>query len=181
MKSLGVLDNEWAQNIEFSLEDGLIFQARPFKKFQKPARFKIELGKVPHRSFNEVLGITPKTGISLPCVQRKSDSDHLITDNSGEDIGKNHEAYALHVFRNQMERKSSNLEMIFRNMQVYYSDIRLWFALGHAHYRFMKKAEYSFFGGFAKDCEKISISNKDYYTYISNGIEGVIVPTEYLK
>lgn len=181
MKFLGVLDDGWAQNIEFSLEDELIFQARPFKKFQKPVRFKIELGKTPHLSFNEVLGITPKTGISLPCVQRESDSDHLITDNSGKDLGERHKAYALHVFRDKMERKSSNLEMIFQNMHIYYSNIRLWYALGHAHYRFMKKAEYSFFDGLKENDDGREILSKKYHTYISNGKEGVIVPTEYLK
>jgi len=180
MKSLDILNRKWSQNYEVS-GDGLILQARPFKKFKKPKKWKIRLGDLPHFSFWECFGITQKTGINLPNIVKSFGIHNDI------DI-KDNKKYALTIEDDFMSRCSTSLNVKFENLVAYCTKQYLQMTLRHAHYRLMKKAQYSFFRGIGYkngECDmgmkRKEILNEDNLTFFSNGKEGAIVPTKYLK
>jgi hypothetical protein len=173
VKELGILDPNYSQNYEFSVEDTMFFQARPFKRFGECVEFEIDPNRKGCINANSI-GITSPEGITLPQISRTTDYRRILGAYNDEAV--EHE-YALTLDQITGCRKSMPVENIFSKMKVFYTKSDMIFCLGHAAYRFMKKADISIFGGYSRGLEKDEILANDKLTFISDGSRALILPS----
>ncbi|MFA5992770.1 MAG: hypothetical protein WC796_03625 [Candidatus Pacearchaeota archaeon] len=131
LETSGILDDSFAQQIEFGLRPLLFFQARPFKSFQ-PAKsyeraWNIHGKDFPIMTAMSCFGVTPEEGIEVSFYIDKPEA-----------IDK---PYGL-ILPHKIE-ESYPLHQRFGSLSVFCSDNFDWNFLHHGVYRFMKKADYS--------------------------------------
>jgi len=181
LESTGLLDPEWAHQVEFGFKPSLFFQARPFKRFKPAESFEVPLFK--HnviQGTRECFGITPAEGIVLPfsicgSMQPTPLDDQFSNTHPGDaDISK---PYGL--IRTGYPKKSYELGTRFGKLTSFCSPIVPNAYLYHGNYRLLKRAEFSVMDGSnltRPANSKVALSRYKQARIISNGREMVVLP-----
>lgn len=192
LEASGVLDNEWSQQVEFGLCPLGFYQARPFKKFQKPADFsvwdimqEIEKNKeVSYINSYESFGITPKEGIDMEFVG--VNSINLYGPYGNVDL-PNDKPYGL-IVQDKLKR-GVRVEQPFFDLRVYATPVNETGYLFHNDYRLIKRAQISLIEQVLRDSEGKKIhtfSGADYRNFkesrvFADGKKAIIVPRKFLE
>lgn len=186
LENSGVIDAEWAHQVEFGLGPLMFYQARPFKKFQ-PATKNLDydfLDSLPHIRSEESFGIAPKEGIDVTFVVR--DIPNLLGSSLTMDLPIS-EQYGLIVMG--ASRNSPPTGKKFGNLFVFCSSCHDFSYLFHGNYRLMKKADYSLIDiavkkegnlNFKPFYETVDLSDFKDSKFFSDGRSGFIIPKKYL-
>jgi hypothetical protein len=185
LKEVGVLDESFAHNFEIGLEDGLIFQARPFKKFQEPVEHKLDFSQIPHvcwrgnyKRMRGIFGITDEEGIDLINVSLPTQQELFNFQYYGDNFNAGDEDYSLYLPFDSVHQ-SSSIDFIFSNMRAALLPSPVYDCLTHNIYRFMKKAELVVTGNLFRRRE--DMLKEERMTYFADGKSITIVPTRYLE
>lgn len=184
IENSGIVDNEWAQQVEFGLKPLNFFQARPFKKLRTAEEFAIPepADKTkPYLTTNCCFGITDSKGIEMR-FQIASTGDAKFWDSMVAKEGE----YGLIL--TDKTRRSFPVGKRFGNIRAYCSISSLDHLLLHPDYRLMKKAEYGlagYLGHNVKSLFGMSYDKADLKTFqearlFSNGNSAVVIPSQFL-
>ncbi|MFA6462294.1 MAG: hypothetical protein WCV90_08585 [Candidatus Woesearchaeota archaeon] len=182
----GVLDPEWAYQVEFGLKPLQFFQARPFKKIVPEANFS--LPSIPKKGvclWGWGFGITPKEGIDLPFFAPGDYKDlHRKVRDRVEGYG---------LITSSRPQVSPDPGIRFHNLKVYCSSSPLHQFLEHGNYRLMKRADFSIVNYSLYNAGKTVLQSGNWQEYDSvikqllkdsrffcNGDQGMIIPKKYL-
>ncbi len=178
IEAVDFLEQEWVHQVEYGINSSgkvFFFQARPFKRRQAPAAFEI---KVPEDEayiyvddFVEgCFGITPQEGIELDFFNESKTSVHKITDE------RQAKPYGLII--GKAKRLEYPIWTRFGNMQMLALGASFSEWQSHENYRFVKRAEYTMLSLMDRIIFPDSFPvGKFQGRYISNGREGLLVPT----
>jgi len=139
LEKSGLLDTEWAYQVEFGFRPLLFFQARPFKKFRPAENFKVPFKfDSPNAIQNDIcFGITPPEGIVLPFL----DWDMFNCFSAHDKKPDTSEPYGL--IQTGRHNGSPSTGMRLGNLAVFCSPQHEFGYLFHGNYRLLKQAEYS--------------------------------------
>jgi hypothetical protein len=169
LEASGVLEKDWAYQVEFGLEPLMFFQARPFKKIEPALSFEIPAFENAVESY-DAFGITPPEGVELEFLVCTPST--LFNKNGfnqqRKDLPKNIGIYQSRRFE-PGDSPAKGLRV--GNLMCFYSPCSFDNFLFHENYRFMKQAEVSFLR---------SVPHQLYQNFrariISNGDSGAIIP-----
>ena len=183
VEALSLLEQEWVHQVEYGIskkdKDTIFFQARPFKKKQPAADFKISIPEsAPYIYLDDLaegcFGITPPEGIELEFFNESKTSIHEITKHS---LTKE---YGVIIEKNR--RLQYPIWTRFGNMRALVLGISFTDWQSHDSYRIVKRAEYTMLSLIGKIISSGAFPTGQFQgTYISNGREGLLVPSEYMR
>ena len=184
----GLLPDGWAYQVEFGLSPLMFFQARPFKKFQA-ANFDAKDIKVngPHITFDDVIGITPPEGLTLPIAE--ADVYSLFQSSADTPIANVNAPYALIVLgEHAIMEGDVPITVPIGQLKAYLpTDDAINIGIGHIHlshgyYRFMKRADVSTFGYKLQNVDKndepdfFRRLNSKNAIILSDGVNSKLIP-----
>jgi len=182
LEASGILEKDWAYQIEFGLNPLLFFQARPFKKLQLAQDFKIPYPDDLSIHASPVFGITPEEGIEvnfLVCEEQDLRVPYKVRNINQIRSELSGRAGLLQV-QKFMHGYSSQINLKLGELTCFRSPCEGFDFLFHDNYRFMKKADISFVGAYTNleypACQHYDFRDFKRARVISNGESGAIIP-----
>lgn len=180
LEESGILEKEWAYQVEFGFDPLLFFQARPFKRMQPAQDFKVpysekQLGIYSHCSF----GITPKEGVELDFLFSSPDELEYSPSRTNSKIDSIEGKAGLIQTRKFHPGGSSSIDLKLKNLVCFCSPCVSYDFLFHENYRFMKKAEISMTEAHIPSLHSVHLYDLPTFKrarVYSNGFSGAIIP-----
>lgn len=177
VESLPFLENEFVYQVECGLTKSaqpIFFQARPFKKREAPENFEVPKpvdAQSPYLYMQDFcegcFGITPSEGVELEFTRNV----HYMTETSST------KEFGLLI--EKKIRKPSPIFARFGNMHVLINGVSFSDWQSHNNYRIVKRAKYTMLSMADRIEPFIPLPRENFHaTYISNGREGILLPTQ---
>lgn len=186
IESSGVVDNQFAQHVEFGMMPLNFYQARPFKRFENAKSFRVPRPTdetIPYIVSNTCFGLTDEKGIEINFDAADPIESRFCND---FDIGKGREEYGFIL--THKTRRSFPVGKRFGNIRVYCTPSTSGAFLVHPDYRLMKKSDFSVVSYTALNIKSYLLGydrqelakNFQNSRLFSNGSHAIIIPVQYL-